>query len=228
MKENDLRIMKRTRTTRDHETLQRWLAAEGRADELAAEEALAQVLRSVRREAPSRGFAERTMIAAGLASRPSGLLRLRHVTSNFRGVRSGAKGSWSRWASAAGVGFLGLGLLLMIGVGATLFLQRIGWIGPFDALNTLTPADPFEALIATMNAFWQWIASGVVFWQRAAGVGETIRGLIDAPDVAFSLVALLLLAVSSFKALQVVLVNDVLLGKSALVTDRSRMYVDSL
>ena len=219
--------MRRRKHQQDLEPLQRWLVAEEGADEQVAEAALSQLLRSMPREAPSRGFAKRTMTAAGLRPGRAGLRSLRNARPLFNFTGSGLVNGRLRWANAAGVGVLGFGLLLMIGLGATLALQRVGLIAPFDGMS-LTPADPFEALIAMISAFWQWIASGVVLWQRAAGVGETIRGLIDAPDVALTLVALLVIAVSSFKALQVVLVNDVFMGRSALATDRSRMYVDSL
>jgi len=162
-----------------------WQSAEDEGAADAADAALLALFRALPDEAPSAGFAARTMArAAG-----TGVLR------------SAASAPAPALASAA-----------MRRAVAWLALLSLGTLAAASYMVTALPRIDFglglRGFTRLLSEGWQWLASGLVFWQRLAEIGSLVSKVIAVPQVAAILLASLLLAAAAFRALQGILAEE--------------------
>ena len=163
----------------DEDPLTAWLRAEERGDADAADAALSAVFVDAA-ESPPPAFAERTMVRARMA----GALAA-PVPATSAGVRLAAL-----WLALLSVG------TLLVASWLVTALPRI---------DLSLGARGFTRLLAEA---WQWLASGVVFWERLAEAGSLAGKILQVPEVAAILVASLGLAALAFRLLQGILQDD--------------------
>ena len=166
---------------RDRELLNAWLRAEERGDAEAADTALATVFDDLPPERPSPAFAERTMVRARMA-----------------GVLAAPRPSAA--STAARLAALWLALLSF---GSLLTASWL--VSALPRLDLSLGARGFTRLLAEA---WQWLASGVVFWERLAEAGSLAAKLFHVPEVAAIVLASLGLAALAFRLLQGILADD--------------------
>jgi hypothetical protein len=164
---------------RQDPNLERWLEAEaaGRLD--AVEDALAALFAVLPALEPSAGFADRVMLAAGLArplERPVRWAMPRPVSWTLRGLL------------AAAVALVALGLpalpVLMISL-----WERFSLAGMVDAA------------VAALVAGCRWLATTVSFWDGLARLGGWVAHTAAAPRVAALLLVGLIAAATALRLL---------------------------
>lgn len=164
---------------RNDPDLERWLAAEaaGRLD--AADAALAGLFAALPSLAPPAGFADRVMLAAGLATLPQRALPA--LPALPRAVR------WTlRGLLAAAVA------LVALGVPALPALLAPAW-ARFSLPGLL------DAAIAGLVAGSRWLAATLSFWDGLAHVGGWVAQVAAAPQVAAVLLGGLVVAAAALR-----------------------------
>ncbi len=150
-----------------------WRTAERRDDESGADAAFAELFGGLPLAAPPEGFAGRVLV-------------------QFR-ERAGAGAAASRAAQARWAAAL-LGLMSL----ATLALASLA----VTALPRLDFGVGVRALTRLLTVTWEWIASGLTFWDRLAGWSALVAHLVGVPVVAASLLASALAAAGAFVLLR--------------------------
>ncbi|MGD2115023.1 MAG: hypothetical protein PVG07_08220 [Acidobacteriota bacterium] len=165
-----------------------WIEAEERGEADAADAALASLFRELPAEAPTAGFAERTMMraldAGVLAERP-----VADVAPERRPLSVAAR------LAAVWLALMSLGTLL----GASYLVTAL------PRLDLGVGVRGFTRLLAEA---WQWLASGVVFWERLAELGGLVSKVLLVPEVSAMLFASLALAAVAFRLLQAILEDE--------------------
>lgn len=174
-----------TRRTED-DLLRTWRAAEARGDEKAAEVALGALFRSTPLEVPAPGFAARTVAAA-------------------RGRRAGAMNpvpvpAGTRWAAAV-LGLLSAGTLGLASLAVTV-LPRV------ESPALLDWGGGVRAFHHVLVAIWEWIASGLALWSRAAEWSAALAQLLAVPEVAAALLGSALAAALALSGLRRILAHE--------------------
>jgi hypothetical protein len=160
--------------TRPDEQLRRWLAAEHAGELEPADKAFRAVFRLVPRHAPTPGFAERVLLAAGIAgsAAPRALV------------------SW--WARGlVGLGLLMSGLAALTLSPASSFSTAVSWV-----TGGMTAGAQGVACLV------EWTDRGVAAWSVLAGLGRATGLAVATPGVAAVVAANALLAFASFAALR--------------------------
>jgi len=156
------------------EQLRRWQAAEGAGDDDLADEAFRSLFRLVPRQAPSPGFAERALLAAGIAGAAAPELLV----------------AW--WARGlVGLALLMSGLAALTLSPASAFGTAVSWV----AGGMTAGADLITRLA-------EWAERGVIAWSVLSAVGRATALAVATPAVAAVVAANTLLAVASFAALK--------------------------
>lgn len=158
-----------------------WLDAEERGATDAADAALFALFRQLPDERPSVGFAERTMARAAEA----GVLRAAPAARSSVAVR----------LAAAWLALMSLGTLAAASYVVT-------------ALPRLDLGLGLRGFTRLLSEAWQWLASGLVFWQRLAEIGSLVSKVVEVPQVAAILLASLILAAVAFRLLQAILAEE--------------------
>ncbi|MFP3940878.1 MAG: hypothetical protein ACLF0P_11270 [Thermoanaerobaculia bacterium] len=172
----------------EEELLRAWGDAEARDDDGAAEAALGALFRSVPLEAPSPGFAART----------AALARARRAAAAAEAPAPVPAGT--RWAAAI-LGLLSAGTLALASLAVTI-LPRVespallNWGGAVRAFH--------RVLVAT----WEWIASGLALWSRAAEWSAALVQVLSVPEVAVALLASALAAALALSGLRRILAHE--------------------
>jgi len=161
------------RTLQD-EQLRRWQVAEDAGDDDRADEAFRALFRLVARRAPRPGFAERTLLVAGIAGAAAPELLV----------------AW--WAR----GLVGLALLMSGLAALTLspapsFGIAVSWV----AGGMTAGAEGVTHLV-------EWIERGVIAWSVLSALGRATATAIATPGVAAVVAANALLAFASFAGLK--------------------------
>ena len=159
-----------------------WLDAEERGEADAADAALLALFRELPDEGPSPGFAARTMARAAEA----GVLRTAAApVPASGGVRLAA---------------------------AWLALMSLGTLAAASYLVTALPRIDFglglRGFTRLLSEAWQWLATGLVFWQRLAEIGTLVSKVVEVPQVAAILLASLVVAAAAFRLLQAILAEE--------------------
>lgn len=178
------------RRNRD-ERYQAWREAEARGDERTADAALAALFEGLPLEAPSVGFAARTLeryrteLGAEAAA---------PVAREAAEPAAAAPLAGARWAAA---------LLALLSIG-TLGLSIL-------AVNVL-PDLAVGGAVATFNgvvgAIWTWIASGIALWSRAAEWSAVLARIVTVPGVAGTLLGAAAAAAFALSLLRKILEHD--------------------
>ncbi len=150
-----------------------WRTAERRDDEGAADAAFAALFADLPLEAPPAGFAARV------------LLRVRTQA----GLGAAASRASRARLAAAMLALMSLGTLSLASV-VVKSLPRFDFgagVRAFTRLLTIT---------------WEWIASGLAFWDRLADWSTLVAHLVGMPAVAASLLASALAAAGAFVLLR--------------------------
>lgn len=170
----------------EDDLLTAWLGAEERGDAEAADAALAAVFAEVPPESPSPAFAERTMVRA----RMTGALTSAAPAAVPRAAPSTAARLAALWLALLSVGTL----------------LAASWL--VTALPRIDLSLGARGLTRVLAEAWQWLASGVVFWERLAEAGSLAAKVLQVPEVAAILIASLGLAALAFRVLQEILRDD--------------------
>jgi len=159
-----------------------WLDAEERGEESAGDAALLALFQELPDEGPSPGFAARTMARAAEA-----------------GVLSTAPASVP---ASDGVRL----------AAAWLALMSLGTLAAASYLVTALPRIDFglglRGFTRLLSEAWQWLATGLVFWQRLAEIGTLVSKVVEVPQVAAILLASLVVAAAAFRLLQAILAEE--------------------
>lgn len=95
---------------------------------------------------------------------------------------------------------------------ALLALLSAGTLGLSIAAVTLLPRLAVGGAVATFNAAvaatWEWIASGIALWGRAAEWSELLARIVAVPGIAGSLFAATVAAAVAFSLLRRILSHD--------------------
>lgn len=172
-----------TRRTED-ELLRTWRDAEAQGDDEAAEAALGALFQATPLEAPAPGFAARTATLA----------RSRAV-STAAPVPAG-----TRWAAAV-LGLLSAGTLALASLAVTV-LPRV------ESPALLDPGGVVRAFHRVLVATWEWIASGLALWSRAAEWSAALAQLLSVPEVAAALLGSALAAALALSGLRRILAHE--------------------
>ena len=173
----------------DEDPLTAWLEAEERGDADAADAALAAVFADAP-ERPSPAFAERTMVRARMAG----------VLASPDAAPAVALAGRTTASAAAKLAALWLALL---SVGTLLAASWL--VTALPRMDFSLGARGFTRLLAEA---WQWLASGVVFWERLAEAGSLVAKVLQVPEVAAIVVVSLGLSALAFRLLQGILQDD--------------------
>jgi hypothetical protein len=166
-----------------------WIEAEERGEADAADTALASLFRELPAEAPPEGFAERTMLRA----REAGVLVEAEAVA--KSASAEAPASVAARLAAVWLALMSLGTL----AGASYLVT---------ALPRLDLGVGVRGFTRLMSEAWQWLASGVVFWERLAEAGRLVSKVVLVPEVAAMLFASLVLAAAAFRLLQAILADE--------------------
>lgn len=168
-----------------------WIEAEEHGEADAADAALASLFRELPPEAPSPGFAERTMVRARLA----GVLAHPAEDAVAEAAPSRHPASLAARLAAVWLAVMSLGTLA-----ASSYLVT--------ALPRLEVGAGVRAFTRLLSEAWQWLASGAVFWERLAEVGGLVSKVLEVPEVSAILLASLILAAVAFWMLQAILADE--------------------
>ncbi len=168
-----------------------WIEAEERGAAEAADAALASLFEELPLEAPSPGFAERTMVRA----RRVGVLA--HTAEDAAAKAASARRPASLAARLAAVW---LAVMSLGTLAASSYLVT--------ALPRLEVGAGVRAFTRLLSEAWQWLASGAVFWERLAEVGGLVSKVLRVPEVSAILLASLVLAAGAFWMLQAILADE--------------------
>jgi hypothetical protein len=150
-----------------------WREAEGRADESGADAAFAALFGGLPLEAPPAGFAARVLAAARVRDRRSESL--------------------SRAAAAR----LAAALLALMSLGTFALASLV-----VSSLPRLDFGVAVRAFTRGLGLTWEWIASGLAFWDRLAEWSALVARVVGVPAVAASLLASALAAAAAFVLLR--------------------------
>jgi len=156
------------------EQLRRWRVAEEAGDDDRADEAFRAIFRLVPRRAPRPGFAERALLAAGIAGAAAPELL---VTWWARGL--------------VGLALLMSGLAALTLSPASSFGTAVSWV----AGGMTAGAEGVTRLV-------EWIERGVFAWRLLSVLGRATALAVATPGVAAVVAANALLAFASFAALK--------------------------
>lgn len=158
---------------RIHELYRAWRGAEGRDDEAGADEAFATLFAALPLEAPPEGFAARVLTLAR--------------------ERTGAEAAAARAAQAR----LAAAFLALMSLGTLTLASLV-----VTSLPRLDFGAGVRALTRLLTVTWEWIASGVAFWERLAGWSAFVAHVLGVPVVGASLLASALAAAAAFVLLR--------------------------
>lgn len=166
-----------------------WRTAERRGDDPAADAAFAALFRELPLEAPSPGFGAATLArvrtevwAESEAVAPAAARGERHPVAA------------ARWAVAVlallSAGTLGLSVFVVSVV------PRLALGGAVALFN--------RVLVAT----WEWIATGITLWVRAAEWSALLARVVAVPEVSWSLLAAVAASFAAFSLLRRILAHE--------------------
>ena len=171
-----------------------WIDAEGRDEADAADAALEALFQGLPDEAPSAGFAARTMARAAEA----GVLAPAPAPSRAPSrERPRAPEPVSVGARLAAV---------------WLALMSLGTLAAASYVVTALPRIDFglglRGFTRLLSEAWQWLATGLVFWGRLAEIGSMVSKVVEVPQVAAILLASLIVAAAAFRLLRAILAEE--------------------
>ena len=156
------------------EQLRRWQVAEDAGDDDRADEAFRALFRLVPKRAPGPGFAERALLAAGIAGAAAPELLV----------------AW--WARGlVGLALLMSGLAALTLSPASAFGTAVSWV----AGGMTAGAEGVTRLV-------EWTERGVLAWSVLSALGRATALAVATPGVAAVVAANALLAFASFAALK--------------------------
>jgi hypothetical protein len=156
------------------EQFRRWQVAEDAGDDERADEAFHAVFRLVPSRAPSPGFAERVLLAAGIAGNAAPELLV----------------AW--WARGlVGLALLMSGLAALMLSPASSFGAAVSWV----AGGMTAGAEGIMRLV-------EWTERGVLAWRVLSALGRATALAVATPGMAAVIAANALLAFASFAALK--------------------------
>jgi len=176
-----------------------WLDAEERGAADAADAALFALFDELPDEAPSPGFAARTLERAAEA----GALRTAQASTAAASTTASVPSS--------------VPISVPISVRARLAalwlaLMSLGTLAAASYVVTALPRIDFglglRGFTRLLSEAWQWLATGLVFWQRLAEIGTLVSKVVAVPQVAAILLASLVLAAAAFRGLQAILAEE--------------------
>jgi hypothetical protein len=156
------------------EQLRRWRVAEDAGDDDRADEAFHAIFRLVPKRAPRPGFAERALLAAGIAGAAAPELLV----------------AW--WARGlVGLALLMSGLAALTLSPASSFGTAVSWV-----------AGGMTAGVEGVTRLVEWTERGVLAWSVLSALGRATAVAVATPGVAAVVAANALLAFASFAALK--------------------------
>lgn len=169
------------------ELQRRWRTAESRGDDAVADAAFAALFRELPLESPRTGFAAATLARLRVESAAA-------AVPAAPAVHEAASPVAVRWAAAT-LALLSLGTLALSAFVVNV-LPRLAVSGAVAVFN--------RAVVAT----WEWIASGITLWLRAAEWSAVLARAVAEPEVGWTLVALALASLSALSLLRRILAHE--------------------
>lgn len=166
----------------DDDSLREWLRAEERGEADTADAALLSLFRDLPPEAPPPAFAERTLARA-------------RVAGALRAEPEGAPVPVAARLAALWLALMSLGTLLGSGYLLTALPRLDLGVGVWSFTRLLSEG-------------WQWIASGLIFWERLAEIGSLVAKVLEVPEVSAIVLASLVLAATALRVLQGILADE--------------------